>query len=243
MKKINDTSEQFLQQIKRVFSPDIDAFTLHDGGDDFLIVEVNQTWMFRFPRNQLSRKAMEIETNFLNEFAAVSPLPVPARSFIDQDFIGYKKIQGEQLTFEVFADLSKVVRKRIAQQLGQFLSAIHNFPVDKASDLGIGRGWNGLHHKNGEYFLEHVTPRLSPTAREKSIPLMESLLAEEFEGRVIHGDFYLPDHVFYDGNMQRLSGVIDFGDVSIYDPAHDWQCILEIGGEEFFETALGHYQA
>ena len=72
---------------------------------------------------------------------------------------------------------------------------------------------------------------------------MESLLAEEFEGRVIHGDFYLPDHVFYDKSKQVLSGVIDFGDVTIYDTAHDWQCILEIGGEEFFETVVKHYQA
>ena len=131
----------------------------------------------------------------------------------------------------------------IAQQLGNFLSVLHNFPVEKAASIGITHAWNGLHHKSGLYFLEHVTPKLSPTAQKKSIVLMENLLAEEFEGKVIHGDFYLSDHVFYNEAKQELSGVIDFGDVTIYDPAHDWQCIVEIGGEAFFETVMEHYQA
>jgi len=240
---VNEEAEKYLRSIHNVIPQEIDTYSLHEGGDDFVILEVNRAWMFRFPRNELSQKAMEIETNFLKEFAATSPLPVPARSFIHEDFIGYKKIGGKQLTFEVFANLSELTRKRLAQQLGSFLSSLHNFPVDKASSLGIGLAWNGLHHKNGRYFLEHVAPRLSPIARKKSVSLMESLLAEEFEGKVIHGDFYLPDHVFHDESQQKLSGVIDFSDVTIYDPAHDWQCILEIGGDEFFEMVLEHYQS
>ena len=184
---------------------------------------------------------MGIETAFLAEFETISPLPVPARSYFGENFVGYRKIQGEQLTSEVFVKLSKRAQKRIAQQLGQFLSSLHTFPVEKAASIGIGDGWNGLHYQTGLYFLEHVVPMLSPTARQKSLPLMESLLAEEFEGRVIHGDFYFPDHVFYDKSKQELSGVIDFGDVTIYDIAHDWQCIVEIGGEAFFETVMDHY--
>jgi aminoglycoside 2''-phosphotransferase len=233
----------YLQRIEGIFLQKIEAFAVHDSGDDFVIIEVNHAWMFRFPRNELSRKALEIETNFLAEFEITSPLPVPARSYFGEGFVGYRKIQGEQLTFEIFANLSKSTQMRIAQQLGQFLSAIHNFPVEKASRIGIVQGWNGLHQESGLHFLEHVAPRLSPTARKKSVTLMESLLAEVFKGEVIHGDFYLPDHVFYDKSKHELSGIIDFADVTIYDPAHDWQCIVEMGSEEFFETVMGHYQA
>jgi len=233
----------YLQRIKGFFPQEIEAFAVHGSGDDFVIIEVNRTWMFRFPRNELSQKAMGIETAFLAEFKTISPLPVPARSYFGEDFVGYRKIQGEQLTFEVFAGLSKSTRDRIAQQLGQFLSALHTFPVEKAAGIGIAHGWNGLHHETGLYFLEYVAPKLSSAARHKSVPLMESLLAEEFEGRVIHGDFYLPDHVFYDESKHELSGIIDFGDVTIYDTAHDWQCIVEIGSDEFFETVVKHYQA
>ena len=234
--------ETYLQRIKGVFPQELRFFTLHDGGDDFVIIEVNHDWMFRFPRNELSRKTMEIETNLLTELKTIVSLPVPARSYLGEDFVGYRKIQGEQLIFEIFENLSKSTQMRIAQQLGQFLSAIHNFPVEKASGIGIVQGWGGLHHKAGLHFLEHVSFLLSPTSQRKSVSLMENLLDEEFKGKVIHGDFYLPDHVFYDESKQEISGVIDFADVTIYDPAHDWQCIVEIGGEEFFEAVMAHYQ-
>jgi aminoglycoside 2''-phosphotransferase len=243
VKTMDKLARTYLQRIKGFFPQEIEAFAAHSGGDDFVIIEVNQTWMFRFPRNKLSQKAMEIETNFLEEFKATSPLPVPFRRYFGEDFVGYRKIQGEQLTFEIFAKLSKPARKRIAHQLGQFLSALHTFPVEKAAGIGIAHGWNGLHHETGLYFLEHVAPMLSVTTRKKAVTLMESLLAEEFKERVIHGDFYLPDHVFYDKSKQALSGVIDFGDVTIYDTAHDWQCIVEIGNDEFFETVVNHYPA
>ena len=71
---------------------------------------------------------------------------------------------------------------------------------------------------------------------------MEDLLTEEFEGKVIHGDFYLPDHVFFNKNRDQIS-VIDFADANVYDPAHDFQCIVEIGGDDFFETVMKHYNA
>jgi len=239
---IDEQIEKYLRLIAEFFPQEIEAHTLHGSGDDFVVIEVNQAWMFRFPRNELSRKAMGNETNFLTEFDSVSPLPVPAQTYIGEDFVGYQKILGQQLSFELFDELSESARKRIARQLGEFLSAIHSFPVEKADSVGITCAWNGMHHKTGLLFLEQVASKLSPTARKKSILLMESLLAEEFEEKVIHGDFYLPDHVFYDESRQGLSGVIDFGDVTVYDPAHDWQCILEVGGEEFFDEAIEYYQ-
>jgi aminoglycoside 2''-phosphotransferase len=234
--------ETYLQRIKEVFPQEIEAFKIHQGGDDYILIEVDHAWMFRFPRSEMSQKAMEIETNFLDEFRTNSPLAVPARSYIEENFVGYQKIQGAPLSFGTFASLPKPTRDRIAEQLGGFLSAIHNFPIEKADGIGITHAWNGLHHESGKYFLEHVASRLSAMARKKSVPLMERLLAEEFEGKVIHGDFYLPDHVFYDENKQELSGVIDFGDVTVYDPAHDWQCILEVGGDELVEAVMKYYQ-
>jgi hypothetical protein len=36
--------------------------------------------------------------------------------------------------------------------------------------------------------------------------------------------------------------VIDFADVTLNDPAHDLQNIVEYGGEQFFEAVMSHYQ-
>ena len=46
----------------------------------------------------------------------------------------------------------------------------------------------------------------------------------------------------FDENRRKLSSVIDFADVTLNDPAHDFQNIVEYGGEEFFETVMKDYQ-
>jgi aminoglycoside phosphotransferase (APT) family kinase protein len=67
------------------------------------------------------------------------------------------------------------------------------------------------------------------------------MMAEPFTPRVIHGDLSFSDHVFIDEQKQELCGVIDFADVTIDDPAHDFQNVLEYGGEPFFATVMDHY--
>lgn len=231
----------YIDLIKQDFPLDITSVNIHETGDDFLVIELNFNWMFRFPRSDASLKAMEKEIKFLSKFKTTSPLAVPDYQYLGDQYGGYPKILGNPLSFERFQDLSEENQSNTARQLGYFLSAVHNFPIDDAFKIGISEGWNGNHHYYGKYFLEHVTPLLSTTARKRSTTCMETLLAEDFESRVIHGDFYLPDHAFIDEDNHKL-GVIDFGDVTIYDPAHDFQCVLEIGGEAFFEKVIDHYQ-
>jgi len=36
--------------------------------------------------------------------------------------------------------------------------------------------------------------------------------------------------------------VIDFADVTINDPAHDFQNIVEYGGDAFFQSVMEHYK-
>jgi len=233
--------QDYINLIKQDFPLDISGVNIHRTGDDFFVIEINSSWMFRFPRNDASQKAMEKEIKFLSKFKTTSPLAIPDYQYLGDRYGGYPKILGKPLSIELFQRLSKENQASAAQQLGYFLSAVHNFPIEDAGEIGISEDWNGNHQRSGEVFLEHVTPQLSSNARNQSTTCMETLMAEDFEGRVIHGDFYLPDHVFIHGDNHKL-GVIDFGDVTIYDPAHDFQCIVEIGGEEFFEKVIDHYR-
>ena len=237
----NQNPQAYINRIKKIFSPSITKVDLHDGGDDFLVLEINSEWMFRFPRNAASQNALEQEITFLSKFNDLSPLRIPDYQYIGDNFAGYAKIHGSQLSEELFQGLSKSTQAEIAQRMGKFLSALYNFPVTEATKLGIKEAWGGLHHKSGIAFLELVAPQLSSSARKRSMLCMVELLAEKFEDKVIHGDFYFPDHVFFDESQNEL-GVIDFGDTTLYDPAHDFQCIVEIGGEDFFESVWNHYE-
>lgn len=239
---MTDTLKKQITAIKNIFPSNISSVTLHDNGDDFLVVEINHEWMFRFPRNEVSRKALEVEKAFLVAFKANSPLPVPDHKYSGNDFVGYPKIRGVLLTVGLFQSLSKRSRERIARQIGHFLSAVHLFPVDEAKRIGLTEGWNGWYIKIIQNFRDAIVSRLSPSVQKSAIACIEQLLAEKFESKVIHGDFALEDHVFFDERRGELSGVIDFADVTLNDPAHDFQNIVEYGGEEFFEVVMRHYQ-
>jgi len=238
---LNQNSQAYIERIKSIFPHHIVKVDLHDGGDDFLVFEINSTWMFRFPRNAASQKALEQEVKFLSKFNYLSLLRIPNYQYVGDNFAGYTKIHGSQLSEELFQSFSKSIQTEIAQRIGKFLSALHNFPITEATEIGVKEAWGGLHQKSGAAFLELVAPQLSPSVRKRSVFCMEELLSEKFEGKVIHGDFYFPDHVFFDESQNEL-GVIDFGDVTIYDPAHDFQCIVEIGGEDFFEAVMKNYE-
>lgn len=237
-----DTLEEQIKTIKNIFSSDIFDVTTHDKGDDFFVVEINHEWMFRFPRNEISRKALEVEKAFLARFKAISPLPVPDHQYMGDDFVGYPKINGALLDVELFQSLSSQGRERIARQLGEFFSAVHNFPVDEAKRIGLTEGWDGWYVKIIQNFRDNIASRLPPSARKPAMTCIEQVLAKPFESKVIHGDFSFEDHVFFDEGRGELSGVIDFADVTINDPAHDFQNILEYGGEEFFEAVMSHYR-
>jgi aminoglycoside 2''-phosphotransferase len=147
MKQMDNTIQNHLETIKRVFSHEIVSTIIHEGGDDFLVIEVNGEWMFRFPRQDVARKALAVERAFLARFKSASPLPVPDHKYSDDDFVGYPKIRGALLTVELFQGLSLRSRERIARQMGQFLSAIHHFSVDEARRLGLTEGWSGYHQQ------------------------------------------------------------------------------------------------
>ena len=235
-------TENYLRSIRNIFPQGIDAYTLHDSGDDFVIIEVNQEWMFRFPRNEISASAFVVEKAFLTRFKSVSPLPIPVYQYDWDGFGGYRKIPGLLLTADVFSSLSNAVRVGIARQMGQFLSAVHSFPIEEAARLGVTEGWSGFHQQAIQRIQDEVAPALSPSARRKALACIERMMAEKFEPRVLHGDFAFEDHVFFDEARQQLCGVIDFADVTINDPAHDFQNILEYGGEAFFQAVMAHYR-
>jgi aminoglycoside 2''-phosphotransferase len=233
--------EERLSIIKEIFPADISSVTVHENGDDFIVFEINHEWMFRFARNEISRSALEVEKAFLVRFKTISPLPVPDHRYCGDGFVGYPKIYGGLLSMDLFQSLSKTSRDKVTQQIGRFLSAVHTFPVNEAESMGLAEGWNGWHEKAVRKFREVIAPQLTPAARTNSLACIERMLAEPFVPKVIHGDFCLEDHVFFDEQRQELSGVIDFADATLNDPAHDFQNIVEYGGEEFFDAVMNHY--
>jgi aminoglycoside 2''-phosphotransferase len=230
-----------LDLIQTVFPHPIQAIANHHG-DDFLVIEVNNQWMFRFPKSRLAPAMLEIEKNFLPVFAPFSPLQVPVYKFVGPGFAGYQKIEGLLLTPSRYHSLAPEVQNRILEQTGAFLSVLHNFPVEHARSMGMTDGWDHWRPKAFQVFKQDIAPRLSQKALRNSLHLWEKCLSHQFTPVVIHGDFYPREHIFYDPQKQKLAGVIDFGDLTLEDPAIDLKNILSEFGENALSCVLDVYQ-
>jgi aminoglycoside 2''-phosphotransferase len=126
----------YLDLISSVFPESIQSTQIHHG-DDFTIVEVNNAWMFRFPRSQEASLVLEIEKHFLAEFAPLSPVPVPEYQYIGEGFVGYRKIEGLLLSPVRYKGLSEGSQKKVVDQISVFLSTLHSFPVERARQMGM----------------------------------------------------------------------------------------------------------
>ena len=91
-----------------------------------VVVEVNDEWIFRFPRPGSPRDNVQERLQFLESFAKVSPLPVPDPVYVTDDFVAYRKISGSHLYPTQVARLPNAAKQRVAEQLAEFLSALHH---------------------------------------------------------------------------------------------------------------------
>jgi len=229
-----------LSLVSSILSEPIQSTLIHHG-DDFTVVEVNSKWMFRFPRSQEAPAVLEIEKQFLNEFASISPIPVPLYQYVGPGFVGYPKIEGLLLSPSRYKALPRSSQKRIAVQIGDFLTSLHTFPIEHALQMGMSEGWNNWRQKAFQTFKSDIAPRLKQKTLKGSMACLEGFFSKNYIPAVIHGDFYPPDHLFLDPQRQELSGIIDFGDLTIEDPACDLKNILSELGEDALIEVLNSY--
>ncbi len=208
---------------------------------------VNEEWLFRFPKNADASKNVTKEMRLLKELACDLPVPVPSYPFqalggvLDYpwSFGGYRFIRGQPPLQEVppadgdWVGLANPVK--VAPVLASFLDSLHSFPVERAAALGVpglGRSWWLTHYRASfARDLERLRPYLSlveVSALEESIG---GFLADEgnfaFQPVLVHHDLG-PYNILVAPETGEITGVIDFEDAAIGDPAFDFTGILDL---------------
>lgn len=231
------------------FAP-VSLETLGAGFDNTAFL-VNGSHVFRFPRRQLAVSFLEAETRLLPKIAARLPLPVPVPVCVGRPtkafpwpFAGYPLIPGRTACR---AKLNDNERGRVAAPLARFLAALHAIPTSDAAALGAGP--DSIARLDVHRRTAPARNRLAELVRvgiiEDEAPFRAILEAApaEFVPRadtLVHGDLYAR-HLLVDVN-HRLSGVIDWGDVHLGDPAGDLMIaflLLPPHARDHFRTTYG----
>ena len=186
-------------------------------GYDNISVEVNDEWIYRFPKKL--DVPTEREIKLLGILKGKFHIQIPEIEYVFQEPIGvcYRKIFGEELTLDTLRLLSKFEYDRLVDDIAQFFADLHSaISIDEAKRIGIEESFS-------RNYIDVIRNRLLPFVEETDIRefAQACLLAYEQltppdELVVLHSDLS-PDNMAFDQEEKKLVGVFDFSDVAIGD--------------------------
>ncbi|MHA2153195.1 MAG: phosphotransferase family protein, partial [Candidatus Thorarchaeota archaeon] len=163
----------------------------------------------------------------------------------DPPFMGYQMIPGVSLS-RPYESTNVKQQRFLGEQVGRFLGQLH---VIDGSNLGLGDdGTYSPEESRSEFeeifpkVQEVIFPKLSKSEIEWTEVLFNDFLDPdenfEFEPVLIHGDFDT-SNILVDLKTHSVTGIIDFEESRVYDPAADFIFLSE--GAEFLTSLLGAY--
>ena len=207
---------------------------------------VNDELVFKFPKRPDVWPELDCEIAFLHYARSQLPVPVPEHLHQVRESAGARHGYVVMRNFPGRgiepATLSAQERSVLARVLAGFLRALHDIsPAPVASILPRHDEYAAA--LESRCFADtHVAPHLSRTQRSRLIHEYERHLGDpmNFDGnnRIVHADLAC-DHIFHIG--QSITGVLDWGDVSLGDPDHDFGYFYEELGESFIRDMALHY--
>jgi aminoglycoside phosphotransferase (APT) family kinase protein len=225
----------------------INSVTLLGEGADNTAYEVNGELIVRFSKrlDPASRAAqVDDEARLLATVAGISPLPVPEPRFTvaEQGCLAYFKLPGLPL-IDVPPPQRSAHGASIAAALGELLTALHAVPVGRVAGLVE------TDDQPKAWWLREAAETYATVA--EWVPAVHRPAVEAFldapppaDGPALafsHNDLGI-EHVLVDSATCTVTGVIDWGDAAIVDPAYDFGLLYRDLGPTAAGLALRTYR-
>ena len=251
-------SEELVRGLLAEQFPELDsdsARPLAEGWDNSVWL-VEDRLAFRFPRRAVAAPLVEREVAVLPRLAPLLPVRVPEPVCIGLPsdrypwaFFGCPLLPGRELAEAGLADEDRI---EVGAALGRFLRVLHASETLEVADPDRTLPVDPNHRADMAVRVGRTREQLAALARVgmwSAPPTVEHVLddAERLPARaapgsqqaLCHGDLHLR-HALVDGGA--LSGVIDWGDVCVADPAVDlvlYWSFLPPGGRAAFVAEYG----
>ena len=211
-------------------------------GWDNVVDEVNGELVVRQSKETdpaVRRTLTQREATLLVLLPEWSTLPVPQLRFADPEagILAYRKLPGVPLNSRLVAE-----PERLAAALGEFLSRLNRAPPARMAalvptDAQPLPGWR----QDAEDCYRQIASQLSAAERRLVEAFLgQSLPPEPQRLAFCHNDLGA-EHLLVDPATNVLTGVIDWSDAAIADPAYDPGLIYRDFGPEIFDLTLRHY--
>ncbi len=227
--------------------PDLELRSIHPLGQgwDMTVWQVDEQWVFRFPRREMVIPGLLNEIELLPRIAPLLPLPIPIPTFLGEPspeyrwpFYGAPFLPGRELAE---AALDEDERAMLARPLGKFLRALHgtgldaDLPLDPVRRADMTLRVPKTRERLAE--LEELGLWQAPQEAHEVIAAAVELGPPE-PTALVHGDLHLR-HLLI-GRGGRAAAVIDWIDLSYNSPGVDlvlyWSVLPPAGRAEFREA-------
>lgn len=208
-------------------------FVVHNEGWSNLVLEADGSIMFRFPRRESLARRYDKEVHELEGLAKhlYASIPDPVLiSTLDRPrgwpFIAYRKVPGVPLVHCLpLSETELNVLRRFLLRLFRELAAIRPAEARSWGVPGASKAtWTEGYRRLWERYLRVVAPRVSSAltrlVQEEFESFFLAMRRSSYRSIVIHRDLG-PEHVLWDPAGRRPTGVIDWEDVELGDPAFD----------------------
>ena len=212
---------------------DISSVRHFGAGWDYELWEINGELLARFPLREECAAPLRSEGRLLAALADELSVAVPRPEYVSNGcssfllpFFAYRTLPGVPLAE---ATLDDQARTAVARQLGRFLTELHSFPVERAAGLGVPvytpESWRQRYVALHERVRADVYPLLDDDESKRIEAFWQDFLGRveyvTFRPALIHHDLS-GEHVLLDAERGSITGVIDFGDACVGDPAFDF---------------------
>jgi aminoglycoside phosphotransferase (APT) family kinase protein len=212
-------------------------------GDEHCVIEVNNTWIFRFAKNSDVQQHMGIEVQLLKmlENKIACSIPKVAYYFPDAYCFGYKKILGVPLAATMYEELTEIQKKQFADDFAQFLYELHSsITLDAAEKIGLTRA-------DWPLKPDILQSRLSKVLTDKHLQELFVHFINEYQRiidadkklELVHNDLHA-DNILIDPATKKLSGSIDFTSAAIDTVYHEFR-YLHLIDMELIPLAIQAY--
>jgi aminoglycoside 2''-phosphotransferase len=216
-------------------------FRLHQEGWGNLVLEADDRLIFRFPRRRRAAASVSFEVRAIEILSRYlsAPIPFPVRvSRLPRPhgwpFMAYEKVPGKPLS-EV-RPIDSTGKRRLAGFVGILLSELADLPTRPLHRIGAkpgaARTWENEYRELHERFARVVQHRARPAVRaavsDEFDRFYSAIRSARYREVATHRDLTL-DHILWDASKNRPSGVIDWGDVRLGDPAFDLTALASLG--------------
>ncbi len=246
-------TQAYRQAVEHAFPQiQIRTCTPNQEGWVFFVLDINDEFIFRFPRREDGVAQLEKEIALLPELGKSLSVQIPHFEFVwrgdnqfPMPFVGYRKIEGVPLTRSYLASADA---ERLEQQLAAFLSKLHFFPVEQAVRTGIpatnAAQWRQQYIELYRRIRADAFPLLAESLRSSSSELWDEFLDErnfDFATTLIHRDL-AGEHILCRTDGTGLAGIIDWGDACMGDPAIDFAGLWSECGHALVERVAAGYR-